>query len=497
MPALSHPVHTPRRQPKTRTPIRHRHRRQTGNLHRRPTVTLPTRRRSCRRSRSILPRSRHPRRTRYFLLPASCFLFLPAMNIDNQPIRIRQQKRRVFRHMMHIQHHPRHIVAKLRRPHPFQETIIGYPKTLPLQLRRQPRMPNIKEDPVRILHPRGLILHFLTRRHIQINRHPRVARRRPVPNPGHLRRRPRLPLHLRRNHPPGTHITSPRSGDSLPGRPIIAMGSVASVTRRPIHRLIIPSGSSGCPTHLSVRPIHRSTPRLPAPTHSVIATRPGAQRRRTQRGIQKTCISPLTLAPPHHTRVQLHSVPLCLPRIILHQLLPNLSRLLRILRPQQRQRPLQRHRRQPIPRISLRNILILPHRSLRALHIPQLPPHLRKHLPHLRHRSRRMRIARVPAIDRPKPIHHMLKLRTRMHPLRLSLKPSPSGHRRIPIRNLPTLSRNPNYRRSPNPPSPHPPATQPHQSHRAPPAAAPPTPNHMDRTAPQETHTPLSVGSNP
>ena len=116
------------------------------------------------------------------------------MNINNQPIRIRQQKRRVLRHVMHIQHHPRHLTRKLRRPHPGQKPIIGHIEALARQLRRQPRMPQVEEDAIRILHPRRLILHLFSRRHIQINRHPRITRRRPMPNPRHHRQRPRLRL---------------------------------------------------------------------------------------------------------------------------------------------------------------------------------------------------------------------------------------------------------------------------------------------------------------
>ena len=135
------------------------------------------------------------------------------MNINNQPIRIRQQKRRVLRHLMHIQHHPRHLIRELRRTDLRQKSIIGHRKALARQLRRQPCMVQIEEDAIRILHPRRLILHVLARIHVQVDRHTRIARRRPMPNPGHHRQRPRLlPLRNLRNHPPLSRLfPHPRS----------------------------------------------------------------------------------------------------------------------------------------------------------------------------------------------------------------------------------------------------------------------------------------------
>src|SRR6202041_2275130 len=62
-----------------------------------------------------------------------------SMNVDDQPVRIRQQKRRVFRHVVHIQHHPRHVVGELSRTNLLKEPIVGDGKTFSDQLLRQPR----------------------------------------------------------------------------------------------------------------------------------------------------------------------------------------------------------------------------------------------------------------------------------------------------------------------------------------------------------------------
>jgi hypothetical protein len=84
------------------------------------------------------------------------------MYINNQPLRIRQKKRRVLRYLRHIQHHARHIATRLRRANPRQEAAVRHGKALAFQLRRQLRMVQIEEDAVRMLHPRRLILHLVT-----------------------------------------------------------------------------------------------------------------------------------------------------------------------------------------------------------------------------------------------------------------------------------------------------------------------------------------------
>ena len=81
------------------------------------------------------------------------------MNINNQPVRIRQQKRRILRHLVHIQHHPRHVTRKLRRTNPRQKTIVRHRKALAGKLLCQPRIVQIKKDAVRMLDARRLVLH--------------------------------------------------------------------------------------------------------------------------------------------------------------------------------------------------------------------------------------------------------------------------------------------------------------------------------------------------
>jgi hypothetical protein len=89
------------------------------------------------------PRSGHLHRSHHIaarpLQPDPCSLSFAPMNIDNQPVRIRQQKRRVLRHIVHIQHHPRHIVRVLRRPNLLQKSVVRHRKALAHQLLRQLR----------------------------------------------------------------------------------------------------------------------------------------------------------------------------------------------------------------------------------------------------------------------------------------------------------------------------------------------------------------------
>jgi hypothetical protein len=90
-------------------------------------------------------------------------------------------------------------------------------------------------------------------------------------------------------------------------------------------------------------------------------------------------------------------------------------------------------------------------------------------------------------VNRAKRIHHPRILLASMRPPRLRLKLCPGNNCGIPTRRRPCR----HFGRR------HAPAAQTHQSHRAPPAAAPTLHPTMDTTAPQETHTLLSVGSQP
>src|ERR1700679_222481 len=127
--------------------------------------------------------------------------------------------------------------------------------------------------------------------------------------------------------------------------------------------------------------------------------------------------------------------------------------------------------------------------------IAKLAPLLIQQLRDLRHRLGRMSIVGVRMVNRAKPIHHPRILFARVRPLGLSLKLRPSLHRRIPPSR--GLCRFFNRRLHAHPRRRDASTPQPHQSHRAPPAAAPTLHPTMDNTAPQETHTVLSVGSQP
>ena len=70
--------------------------------------------------------------------------------INNEPIRIRQQKRRVLRHMVHMRPGPRHLVVELAASHPRQESIIRHVEAL-ATTPAPPRMPQFKEDTMQIL----------------------------------------------------------------------------------------------------------------------------------------------------------------------------------------------------------------------------------------------------------------------------------------------------------------------------------------------------------
>ncbi len=133
-----------------------------------------------------------------------------------------------------------------------------------------------------------------------------------------------------------------------------------------------------------------------------------------------------------------------------------------------------------------------------VLLIPKLMPLFGEQLRNLRHSLRSMRIIRISMVDRAKRIHHPRILHARMRPPRFRLKLCPRNQRRFPP--SPRLRRKiagslcphsnrrlcSHWKRS------NAPTTQSHPSHRAQPAAALTHP-----TLHKETHTNLSVGSEP
>ena len=52
------------------------------------------------------------------------------MDIDDQSVGIWQQKRRVLRYIVYIEHHARHLVAKLGSSDLLEKTVIRYRKVL-------------------------------------------------------------------------------------------------------------------------------------------------------------------------------------------------------------------------------------------------------------------------------------------------------------------------------------------------------------------------------
>ena len=85
---------------------------------------------------------------------------LAPMNIDDQAVRIRQQKRRVVAHVAYIEHDARNVVGKLRRANPLQITVVGHFHGSANQLRRKLHAMKIKKDAVRIGHARRFVLHL-------------------------------------------------------------------------------------------------------------------------------------------------------------------------------------------------------------------------------------------------------------------------------------------------------------------------------------------------
>ena len=109
---------------------------------------------------------------------------LAPMNIDNQAVRIRQQKRRVVAHVAYIEHDARNVVGKLSRANPLEIAVVGHFHRSANQFRGELHAMKIKKDAVRIGHARRFVLHL----GIQIDCHARINIRRPMTNAGDQRR---------------------------------------------------------------------------------------------------------------------------------------------------------------------------------------------------------------------------------------------------------------------------------------------------------------------
>ena len=283
------------------------------------------------------------------------------MNIDNQPIGIRQQKRRILRNITHIQHHPRHVPARLCRPDLLQISIIRNVEAFTHKLRPQPGPMQVKVDPIRIWYPRGLKRHLGS----QINRNPRVSRCRPMSNPRHQSQRPAFG----RNNPHLRHkLVIGHSFVVIPQRIFIVISWHILV--------VIPWRSGGIRFFSSTHyesVFHRRLTQLRQ-------LRPSLPRRATARSFLHNC------------------------RILLPRNRPVLQILFLDRRfGQQRRYP------QPAAWILRPQKFVLPHRRSQALRIAQRPPLFRQQFRHRIHCFRRMRSPRIAVINRTKTIHHLRK----------------------------------------------------------------------------------------
>ncbi len=296
-------------------------------------------------------------------MPAG-FPSLPAVNVNDEPVRVGQQKRRVLRHWLHIQHDACGVRARLRRTDRLQKAVVGHRKALARQTQRESRAMQIEEDAVGVLHARRLKLHIAT----QVNRDPRIRCRGPVPDPRHHRR-----CDVR----------------------------IVAVAARQLHlagdRFRIARGGCCCvvTNHLRLRPCRAG-----------FADRPALWcRRRLLVGLR------------HH---RWRAV-----RISFAQQRPHLGRLCRIVRgvrPEQRQRLPQRRPCQRARRVCLGKKLILPRCIAETAAIVQLAPLFGQQLSDRLHGARCVQVRRVGVVDRPVAVHRLGKLCRRMLPGQLRLK---------------------------------------------------------------------------
>ena len=102
------------------------------------------------------------------------------MNVDDQPRRVRQQKRVIVGEIIHFEHDPRLAWLELRNPDFLQKAVIDI-EALAHQRRRQFRVVEIEEDPIGMIDALRSELDVL----LQVDGHTRIVRRRPVSNAGH------------------------------------------------------------------------------------------------------------------------------------------------------------------------------------------------------------------------------------------------------------------------------------------------------------------------
>src|ERR1700693_3159020 len=104
------------------------------------------------------------------------------VKINDQPVRIGQQKRFVVRKVVHFQHNSRSPRLKLRDPDFLQEAVI-YVKALAHESGSQLGATQVKEDALRM----GDSLRTELNAALQVNRDAGVIRRGPVPDSGYAR----------------------------------------------------------------------------------------------------------------------------------------------------------------------------------------------------------------------------------------------------------------------------------------------------------------------
>ncbi len=125
---------------------------------------------------------------RIFLGSGACrFAGILAVDIDDQPVRIRQQEGFVVRKIGHFEHNPRAPGLKLRHTNLLQEPVV-HVEALAHQRRGQLGAAQVEENAVRTGNARRTELDVA----LQVDGDARVVRRRPVPDPGHARQPSRM-----------------------------------------------------------------------------------------------------------------------------------------------------------------------------------------------------------------------------------------------------------------------------------------------------------------
>ena len=106
------------------------------------------------------------------------------MDIDDQPIGIRQQEGRIVGNVVHFQHHASESALILRHPHLAQKAVV-HVEGFTHQLGRELRVVDIEEDAIGRRDTSSFVLHF----RIHIDGHAGVIGCGPVPHAGNQRQR--------------------------------------------------------------------------------------------------------------------------------------------------------------------------------------------------------------------------------------------------------------------------------------------------------------------